>query len=234
MGMTFGRLKGGEIPLKISQSFLLRNDKKIASLHSQRRLHDIMSSMPTKYILHGGLAENTVFKQDFYDEIIRDLPKKKIQILYVPFAKEKNKWQDAYQKHIEQFAKAFPRKEIEVILADENSETFLDQTHTADIIYLSGGNTVNILEVLQKIPQDILINHLNDKVVVGSSAGVNVLSKYYYSAHRQQIEEGLGILPIKVFCHYTEEKEPKLEELEAYREHLTSFALPEDYFVIIQ
>ncbi len=190
--------------------------------------------MSTKYILHGGRKPGSDYTKDFFEEIIHDLPEKKLMFLYVPFAKEKEQWEKAFAEKKEEFSQAYPNKQITFLLADENPEKFLDQTHTADIIFLAGGNTQNILKLLKTIPLSVLTEHLTNKTIVGTSAGANVLSKYYYSNHRQQVEEGLGILPIKIFCHYTLEHEPQLEELEIYKEHLTSFALPEDYFVIIQ
>ncbi len=190
--------------------------------------------MNTKYVLHGGRQAGSSYTQDFFEEIIHDLPQKHITFLYVPFAKEKDRWEKEFDKKKETFTKVYPQKNMTFLLAEENPETFLDQTHTADIIFLSGGDTKRIHSYLQKIPVSVLQEHFTNKTVVGTSAGVNVLAKYYFSLHRQAIDEGLGILPIKAFCHYTEDQEPKLEELEAYKEHLTSFALPEDYFVIIQ
>lgn len=190
--------------------------------------------MPTKYILHGGLPKNGEYKQDFFDEIVISLPQKNITLLYIPFGKAENRKQEIIEKKEKQFGMFLPAKKTAVLIADNDVQKFLDQTHEADIIYFGGGNTKTMIDFLKQIPQNILTEHLTNKVIVGVSAGANALSKYYFSSHRQQIEEGLGILPIKVFCHYKEENEPQLQELENYKEHLTSFALPEDYFVIIQ
>lgn len=190
--------------------------------------------MPTKYILHGGLGENGNYKQDFFDEMVATLSKKSITLVYVSAGENKEKKEEKTKQKQNQFKEFLPGKEVTVLMADEDPETFLDQTHTADIVYFGGGDTQQLLQLLTQIPINILTQHLENKIIVGVSAGANVLSKYYFSSHRQQIEDGLGILPIKAFCHYTLEQEPQLEELERYGEQLTSFALPEDYFVIIQ
>lgn len=188
----------------------------------------------TKYILHGGLGENGSYQQDFFDEIVLSLPQQKLTVIYVPFGEDNEKKHQKTEKKQEQFNQFLPKKDVKVFMADKDPEKFLDQTHEADIIYFGGGLTKNMIDFLKAIPLDILMQHLANKVIVGCSAGANALAKYYFASHLQKVEEGLGILPIKVFCHYTEEKEPQLEELENYGEHLTSFALPEDYFVIIQ
>ncbi|HXS14643.1 MAG TPA: Type 1 glutamine amidotransferase-like domain-containing protein [Candidatus Saccharimonadales bacterium] len=188
----------------------------------------------TKYVLHGGLAKDKAYKQDFFDEIVSTLSQKSISVLYLSARINSEKKGEKTKQKQEEFRSFLPKKDITVVMVDENPEKFLDQTHAADIVYFGGGDTQQILNLLRQIPLDILSQHLQNKIVVGVSAGANALSKYYFSAHRQQIEEGLGVLPIKVFCHYTEEKEQLLANLEAYGEQLTSFALPEDYFVIIQ
>ncbi|HEX7042472.1 MAG TPA: Type 1 glutamine amidotransferase-like domain-containing protein [Patescibacteria group bacterium] len=187
----------------------------------------------TKYILHGGIKEDGEYKKDFFDEMVLSLPQKKLTVLYVPFGESEEKKQKNTEIKQKQFDSFLTQKTTTVVKAEEDIEKFLDQTHNADIVYFGGGNTKSMIDFLKKIPLDILIQHLNNKVIVGVSAGANSLSKYYFSLHRQRIEEGLGIIPIKTICHYTLEKEPQLEELENYKEHLTSFALPEDYFVII-
>lgn len=187
-----------------------------------------------KYILHGGISKNGEYKKDFFDEIVLSLPQKELTVIYIPFNDNEEKRQENTERKQKEFTHFLHQKKTIVMRANENIEKFLDQTHDADIIYFGGGNTKSAIESFRQIPLDIIMQHLQNKVIVGTSAGANALSKYYFSTHRQQVEEGLGILPIKVFCHYTEEKEPQIEELENYKEHLTSFALPEDYFVVIQ
>ncbi len=188
----------------------------------------------TKYILHGGHAKGKANKKDFFEEMVRDIPKKDIAILYVPFAKEKERIPEYFAQNKTASIHALPKKQVSFLLAELEIDKFLDQTHTADVVYFGGGNDEVLKKFLFQTPLEILKKHLEGKVIAGSSAGANVLAKYYYTNNRERVEEGLGILPIKVICHYTEGMEPKLQELESYKEHLTSFALPEDYFVVIQ
>ena len=72
------------------------------------------------------------------------------------------------------------------------------------------------------------------KIVAASSAGVHILSKYYYSNNQDDIYKGFGILPIKTFCHYAEEKSDKLEKIKMYGENLKVYAIPEEKFFIIE
>ncbi|SRR5258706_11725116 len=189
----------------------------------------------TKYILYGGHPKNKENTKEFFQEMARDIVKKDITIIYVPYGKtDKENVEEYYDRNKTSCIHALPKKHISFVLAKENPQEFLDQMHEADIIYLGGGNDEIFKAFLSQIPLNILKKHFEGKVIAGSSAGANVLAMYYYTNDRQRVEEGLGILPIKTICHYTEEKESRLEELENYKEHLTSFALPENYFVVIQ
>lgn len=118
------------------------------------------------------------------------------------------------------------------MLASEKTYTLIDQIKSADVIYLRGGETEMLKEMLSKIKN--LSELWQGKIVAASSAGVYVLSKYYYTNSKDDIYEGFGILPIKTFCHYAEEKSDKLEKLKKYGEDLKVYAIPEEKFFIIE
>ena len=65
---------------------------------------------------------------------------------------------------------------------------------------------------------------IRGKVMAGSSAGAYLFSKYYHSGSEDKIFEGLGILPIRITCHYESKKfETRgnpLEQLKQYPENL--------------
>lgn len=79
-------------------------------------------------------------------------------------------------------------------------DTFLDQIDSADVIYFHGGDTTLLLETLPGTEE--LKKHLDSKVVIGSSAGANMLSTYFWSSKRAIFGEGLDILDINVMVHY--------------------------------
>jgi len=85
-------------------------------------------------------------------------------------------------------------------------------------IYIRGGNVFKLLEVLKSYPKFLEV--VEEKVIVGSSAGAYVLSKYFYSQEGRGIFDGLGILPIAITCHYKGNQEvlellkEKAEDLE--------------------
>ncbi len=80
------------------------------------------------------------------------------------------------------------------------TETFLSQIDWADVIYLHGGDTQMLFDTLPAT--DSLIMHFKGKIVVGSSAGANVLSKNYWSSKRALPNHGLGFADVNVMVHY--------------------------------
>jgi len=79
-------------------------------------------------------------------------------------------------------------------------ETFLEQVDDADIVFFHGGDTKLLLE---KLPDaQTLRKHFANKIIIGSSAGANMLATHYWSSTRGGTCEGLGILDVNVMVHY--------------------------------
>lgn len=187
----------------------------------------------TKYILHGGATGNkTDDNKNFFFKATDGLSDP-VNVLCIYYAKEeKEKWADLFVEDKINFSSASPQKVLNFVMADDKTSAFTEQLKSADVIYLRGGNTHVLQDYLEKV--DDLENLWRDKVVAGSSAGALVLSKYYYENDDDTFNKGLGILPIKTFCHYTEEKSDKLEKLKKYGEELKIYAISEGKFFIIE
>ncbi len=65
---------------------------------------------------------------------------------------------------------------------------------------MRGGETEKLLFELKKHPE--FKDAIKGKTIAGSSAGAYAVSRYYHSANRGGIHEGLGILPVRMICHY--------------------------------
>ena len=187
----------------------------------------------TKYILHGGAAgRQSPDNKKFFLEIVNGLSDK-VSLLCVLFAREKDNWDKSFEEVKTYFSSASQQKVFSFVLANDKTSALVEQIKQADVIYLRGGNTHWLQEHLAKIPD--LINLLNGKVVAGSSAGALVLSEYYYENDDDTYNKGLGILPIKTFCHYAEEKSDKLKKLKEFGENIeTIYTIPEEKFFIIE
>ncbi|MFA5127493.1 MAG: Type 1 glutamine amidotransferase-like domain-containing protein [Patescibacteria group bacterium] len=186
----------------------------------------------TKYILHGGeTSRPTSDNKQFFIGITSDL-NNKATILCVYFARTKEKWPAMLEQDKINFSSASRQKNLNVTMADDELNNFAEQIKQADVIYLRGGDTDTLKIILNKMKN--LDELWRGKIVAASSAGVYVLSKYYYSNSKDNIGDGLGILPIKSICHYKEEKSDKLERLKKHGEDLPVYAIPEEKFFIVE
>jgi peptidase E len=186
----------------------------------------------TKYILHGGNTSNkTEDNKKFFFEMTSSLSDN-ATILCIYFSRPKELWAKLFEQDKINFSSASQQKVFKFVLADDKTYTLVDQLKEADVVYLRGGDTDKLKETLSKVNN--LDKLLKNKVVSGSSAGAYVLSRYYYTNNKDEIKKGLGILPIKTFCHYAEEKSDKLKLLKEYGEDLETYAIPEEKFFIIE
>jgi len=184
----------------------------------------------TKYILHGGaVRHNTLDNKKFFIELARSLSDG-ATILFVPFAREKKLWIDLLEKTKEKFSSAVPDKQFTLILASEDIEKFAEQIKEADAIYSIGGDTHSLLSYVKKVSNIEQLWH--GKTVAGSSAGAQMLCKYFYDNDTDGCYEGLGILDVKIFVHWNEEKSAKLKLLENYEEKLEILKIPEQKFLV--
>ncbi len=174
--------------------------------------------METKFILHGGFdkARGPIHQNDeFFGRILKDAPAE-VKLLLVYFAEREEMIQARIEQDKEQFTKNSGSKIIDFRVASQ--ETFEADCAWADAIYLHGGKTVKLMEVLKQFPN--IRQLLSNRIIAGDSAGVNVLAKCFYSKNSKEIGEGFGILPFKVVVHYEDgapnpllDVEPELETL---------------------
>lgn len=175
-------------------------------------------SMKTRIILHGGFTPGDRPSNQFFQEILKTVPQNP-KILLVYFAKEEDRIQKNYEEDIKQFNENKGNKNLHLEMAVK--DTFIDQILNADTLYLHGGRTEKLLNALKEFPD--FKRSIQGKVVAGDSAGANVLSSFFYSAS-MGIGQGLGILPIKIICHYKEENKDKLK---ASKPELETLLMPE-------
>ena len=187
--------------------------------------------MKTTFILHGGeSSRRTENNETFFKEIITRTKKDKINILCIYFARPEHRWQESFYEDRTAFEDQGGDKSLYIELASR--EEFLEQLKWTDVVFINGGFQgflKDSLEEIENLPQVF-----ENKIVVGISAGANILSKYYYSQGAEDIKEGIGLLPIKVFCHYSDGCTSELSKLEEYKESLPVYKIPEEKYVVIE
>ncbi len=183
----------------------------------------------TTYILHGGSTrKDSDDNKRFFSETVSNL-NSPIKILCVYFACNKDMWLKKFNQDKVNFNHS-QKKELIFTIADENVKILVKQIKNTDVIYFRGGETKKLIAVMKNISN--LKDLLQDKVVVGSSAGVYMLSKYY--ANNIEIGEGLGILPIKSIAHYSKKRFDLAKQLNDHKENLKVYKIPEEKFFVIE
>ena len=155
----------------------------------------------TKYILHGGFTRpDNELNRTFYEEIARDVPDGGT-ILLCYFASQSDDNTEKFTEDSRRLREQSRGKNFIFLLADEVG--FSDQLKQADALYIRGGSTPRLLGALKKYPN--LEENLNSKTIAGSSAGAYAIGRYsafHDDESGGKIREGLGILPLRVVCHY--------------------------------
>lgn len=186
--------------------------------------------MKTKFILHGGFKPGSKQEDNlFFKEILKgviDNPK----ILLVYFAKEADRIATNKGEDIAQFERNKEGKKLSFEVADE--AIFSEQAQRADIVYLHGGNTLKLLNTLKKFSNTEEL--FKGKTIAADSAGVNAISEFSYSQSANAILEGIGLIPFKTICHYSEKYKDKIDELNKYDKNLEFLLLPEYQYKVFQ
>lgn len=191
----------------------------------------------TKYILQGGGMKEFSFKKyiNFW-KLLKLIPRKS-KILVVFFARPKEDWGMLFKK-TKNSNFVFGRWDIDYVLASDDSNEFIEQIKECNVVYFRGGNTPMLQKKLEQLPN--LRQLLEDKLIIGSSAGSLVFAKYYYDQDYDQIFKGLNFLDVKMITHYKSKGEyastsgdDKLRMLKDYEEDLPVYAIRETEFVII-
>lgn len=187
-----------------------------------------------KYVLHGGESgipnENN---KAFYQEWLRDFKTNFVPtILLVYFARPIEEWVKLKNQDKERLEKYTNHRQVNMIVASINVEEFVKQLHEADIVYFRGGDTSSLMSKMSPI-KDRLLEIINNKIYIGSSAGVMMLS-HFIRSDTTGWKEGFGLLPINCFVHYSKEWS---EDLDAFRnDHLENkleyLLIPETEFVV--
>jgi len=165
-----------------------------------------------KFVLHGGnTSENNRDNNSFFREMTVS-SKKKLKILLNYFSRDGSEHTKLYKQDVARFKKLSLVKNLDFMMAEPDKLS--QQLKLADVMYMRGGWTEWLTKELSLTKNFEKL--LSNKVIGGSSAGVYCLSKYYYGNDVGKIGEGLGILPIKAYCHYEKNDTDIVKKLASY------------------
>ncbi len=195
--------------------------------------------MSIKYILVGGYIHKAPDGgKAFCEELIKGIDKNPVKILDCMFARKIESWKESIEKDNIFFSKFISNFKIELA----NPNNFIEQVKNSDIIYLRGGYTSPLIELLSK---DISwVKELDGKVLAGTSAGADAIAKYYCVPKTNRVGDGLGLLPIKFIPHwmsdYSDDEvrdidwDGELKKLKDYKEDLPIYTLQEGEFKVFE
>jgi len=186
-----------------------------------------------KYILHGGYVKiKNENNKKYFKETMKS-NKKKLIVLLVYLARKEEKWKELEKIDKKNLSNAKSKgQSIKFVVASKETEKLRRQIETADILFIRGGRDAPLFRAFRKIKNLKLL--LQGKTVSGTSAGAYLLSKYCYNMDYNHIDKGLGLLPIKTYCHYKPSRKPKLEMLKKYKEKLKTIVLADTEFVVLK
>lgn len=174
----------------------------------------------TKYLLHGGFTgENNESNRCFYEEFSRDIPDEGT-VLLCYFASREDDNSKKFEEDNERITEYSHGKQFTFLFASQ--EEFLKQLKQSDALYIRGGSTNKLLRVFRSY-ENFTALFLN-KTIAGSSAGAYALAKYGSSHSESEVREGLGVVPVRLVCHFMSPKLPPdmraVEELSRTAEDL--------------
>ena len=188
-----------------------------------------------KYILAGGYIHKAKDKgRAFCEELIKGINNKPVKILDCMFARPRESWEEKIKEDNNLFSKFIKDFELELALP----EKFTEQIKKSDVIFLRGGYTQQLFDLLDKDKR--WIKELDGKVLAGTSAGAEVIAKYYYVLSSKRTGDGFDLLPIKVVPHWHSDSDEylnldfnkALQELKDYKEELPIYTLTEGEFTV--
>ncbi len=172
----------------------------------------------TKFILHGGYTSpDNELNRTFWEEITRDVPDGgTIMLCY--FASHDIDNSERFKEDSQRLKEQSHGKNFKFILASE--ENFAEQMKQSDAVHIRGGSTPKLLGILNKYPD--LKESLKGKTISGSSAGayaIGAYSAFHDDESGGKIRKGLGLLPLRVVCHYeSKDLPPNTEALKSLME----------------
>ncbi len=150
----------------------------------------------TRYILAGGCDRK-------YPEYLTQLARviqidfEHPRILSCWFSNPDNEVETKFSNYKEHFLKFFGES---TIVTKATKDEFVEQVVNADVIYLHGGSTTLLLAAMEEYGS--MHEIFQGKIVVGSSAGANYISKVGFSPSIVTTGKGAGLASVSTIVHF--------------------------------
>jgi len=183
----------------------------------------------TKYILHGG---DTSYINPDNDGFFREITlgtKGKTTILLNYFSRKDDEVEKCAEQDEQRFLQHSENKNLAFEIA--RPENLAEQLGRSDVMYMRGGETKKLLDALSLTKN--IEKLFKNKIIAGSSAGAYALGAHYWENGTDEMGNGLWVLEFKVLCHYTPERNDRIEKLLKYGKEMPLLILPDYKWVVL-
>lgn len=153
----------------------------------------------TTYILHGGYISGMTDTQNakFRDVILDKLNGKKPRVAFIPFAGPRETWEGKFAKNADFMERLFDDNyEAKLVLPD----AFRKAIAWANVVLIKGGDDVLLAHYLNQFKD--LREMFSGKIIIGSSAGADYLSKIFWTGDWREIMDGRGLVDVAMIPHF--------------------------------
>lgn len=152
----------------------------------------------TTYILTGGNDRRSAgYTERLSEQAHKYLSRPRLHILSCMFAAPREDWEMKFQERSYWFRQVFG-KDVHVEMA--MPDVFAEQLKAVDVVYIHGGDDVLLAHYMDAFPT--VSKMFEGKVVIGSSAGANWLSRMYWTCDWRGVRQGSGITDLNIIPHY--------------------------------
>ena len=170
--------------------------------------------------------------ESFCTELVKDLQNQKLKILLCLFANPKELWEQKTEDTKNFFSKFISN--FELIIPEEGE--LIQKAGDCQIVYFLGGYVDLIIESLNN--ESGWKEMLQNKTVMGSSAGADILCRYFAVGKNGRLGEGFGLLPIKFIPHWKNNEsvdwDTVYQSLKNYGEDLEVLTLSDGQYKVFE
>lgn len=195
------------------------------------------------------LSDSKFLEDEVCYEGVKHIIKPQSRVVCIPFAchptflfKECNRALsyngDFFNQHYNHFIEyGIDRDDFYVVNPSDPIEFVKWKLELCDIIYLSGGSMKVLKFMLQSFGLWDILRKIEDKVIIGESAGSLMLQKTYVVFAENGLPnyyKGLDLVDTDIFVHYEKDNRTHILNFDTIRMFYDTYALPNNGGLIIE
>ncbi len=172
-----------------------------------------------RLILMGGRPWESADKGKRQVEVLLRYFPSKVRLAFCIFAQDQNDWEQTRATNISMIERFKSGRGIEY--QTMTPENFVETSAWADVIYMPGGEPPRLKAALQACGD--IAELWDGKVIVGASAGMDILCEHFSYLQEETILEGFGWIKANCIPHWRNDGEDEAAQSRAEEELLRRF-----------